>query len=111
MTAVTLSGRLPTDDKDGLAAIAAKFTDHPDHFHLVVGLVSCTKVTKDVESDEEIPTVRFRHIEACPASSNHAATLRQVIENLYGERTGKWALPGEIKDFLDGLNLNDEDAD
>lgn len=111
MTAVSLSGRLPTDDKDGLAALAARFTDHPEHLHLVVGLVGCTKVTRDVESDEEVPTVRFRHIESCEATSKSATTLREILEHLYGERTGKWSLPGEIKDFLDGLNLNDEDAD
>ena len=107
---VTLSGRLPGDDKDGLGDLSPHFTDHPERLHLVVGLVSTTKVTRDVESDEEIPTIRFRHIEACEASSNQAKVLREAIETLYGERTGKWSLPGEIKDFLSNLDLNDEDA-
>lgn len=107
---VTLSGRLPGDDKDGLGDLSGKFTDHPERLHLVVGLVSTTKVTRDVESDEEVPTIRFRHIEACEATSQHAKVIREVVEALYGERTGKWALPGEIKDFLSTLDLNDEDA-
>lgn len=93
---VTLSGKLPATDRNGFDDHwTDKITDDPDKAHLVVGLISTSKVTRNIETGEDTPTVHFVQVELCAHDHPEAAKLRDVVETLYGERTGKWTLTGE----------------
>ncbi len=92
---VSLSGRLPKDDKNGIGMIGAALLDNPTSTHLVVAVVTTEKVTTNIESGEVIPTARIVAIEAWPGSSADAKSLRRVCQEAYEQRTGQQALPFE----------------
>ncbi|WP_414943332.1 DNA translocase FtsK [Amycolatopsis sp. cmx-11-32] len=92
---VSLSGRLPKDDKNGIGMIGAALLDDPTSTHLVVAIVTTQKVTQDIESGEVIPTARIVACEAFPGSSADAKSLRRVWREAYEQRTGQQALPFE----------------
>lgn len=93
---VTLAGKLPATDKNGLDDTwAERLTAEPDAAHLVVGVVRTSKVTTNIETGENIPTVHFVHVEICDHEHPYASQVREVVESLFGERTGKWPLPRE----------------
>ncbi|WET79260.1 DNA translocase FtsK [Amycolatopsis sp. QT-25] len=90
---VSLSGRLPKDDKNGISMIGAALLDDPTSTHLVVAIVTTQKVTQDIESGEVIPTARIVACEAFPGSSADAKSLRRVWREAYEKRTGQQAIP------------------
>jgi hypothetical protein len=57
------------------------------------------KVTKDVDSGEQVPTIRVRRIEVIdePSDGNR---LRQVLRRAWERRTGEDVLPIELEDEL-----------
>lgn len=92
-----LAGKLPATDKNGLDDHQADlFLAEPDKPRLVVGLVTTSKVVSNVETGESVPTVHFVQLEACDHDHPEAPKLRDVVETLYGERTGKWPLTAEV---------------
>lgn len=96
--AVTMSGKLPATDRNGFDEHwSDKITEDPGKPHLVVGVISTSKVTRNVETGEDTPTVHFAHVEVCDHDHPEAANLRGVVEQLYGERTGKWPLSSEAE--------------
>jgi hypothetical protein len=102
MAGVTMAGNLPADDRNGLAALAGRLVDDPQKVHVVVALIDCVKVTKKVESGEEVPTARIRAIEPIAAHAD-AAEMERLLRRAYERRTGKVELPLELERELDTL--------
>lgn len=63
MTGVALAGRLPADDNDGLARIAADLLAEPERIRTAVILFDTAKVTTSFDKHTRIVTARIRHIE------------------------------------------------
>lgn len=89
---VTLAGSLPDDDRNGLTEIARSLVDDPEHVHVIVALVDCTKITTKVESGEQVPTARIRAIEPIEAAAD-AAEAERLLHRTYARRTGMLELP------------------
>ncbi|EMD22896.1 DNA translocase FtsK [Amycolatopsis azurea] len=93
---VSLSGKLPKDDKNGLGRISATLVEDSASTHLIVAVVNCATVTTNMDTGEVIPTARIVAVEAFPGSSADAKQLRRVWREAYEQRTGQQqALPFE----------------
>ncbi|MFJ8913406.1 DNA translocase FtsK [Amycolatopsis sp. NPDC102389] len=92
---VSLSGRLPKDDKNGLGRISSTLVEDSASTHLIVAVVDCATVTTNMDTGEVIPTARIVAVEAFPGSSADAKQLRRMLREAYEQRTGLQALPFE----------------
>ncbi len=95
-TSAFLSGRLPSGDANGLAAIVRALIDDPSRVHVIVALVDCVKVTQLVESGATVPTVRMRRLEAISDPAD-MASLRRLLMREFERRTGQPVLPLELE--------------
>jgi len=107
---VTLSGALPGDDRNGIAAIATALIDQPKAVHVVVALVSCSKITTKPRTGEVVPTAEIMAVEAFTAATEDAVELQRLLRRQHERRTGKTELPLELEKALDEITLT-EDAD
>jgi hypothetical protein len=109
---VTLAGKLPADDRNGLGTISAALVDNPDAVHVIIALVDCSKVITSTDTGDIVPTARIRAIEAYPGSTSDALEVRRLWRRAMERRTGKFELPLEIEQELDNLtpptDLDDE---
>ncbi|ONF62271.1 hypothetical protein AVR91_0238570 [Amycolatopsis keratiniphila subsp. keratiniphila] len=93
---MSLSGRLPKDDKNGLGKISATLVEDSASTHLIVAVVDCATVTTNMDTGEVIPTARIVAVEAFPGSTADAKQLRRIWLEAYEKRTGQQqALPFE----------------
>ncbi|KFU80993.1 Ftsk gamma domain-containing protein [Amycolatopsis lurida] len=90
---VSLSGRLPKDDKNGLGMISSTLVEDSASTHLIVAVVNCATVTTNMDTGEVIPTARIVAVEAFPGSTADAKQLRRVWREAYEQRTGQQAIP------------------
>ena len=97
MTALAfLSGRLPSGEANGLAAIVRQLVDDPADVHVLVVLADCVKVTRLVESGDTVPTVRIRRVEAI-SDGEDRAQMRRLLMREYERRTGQPTLPLDLE--------------
>jgi hypothetical protein len=101
-----LNSALPKGESNGLAAIARKLIDDPQHVNIVIALVDCKSTTTDNDTGEIVPTARIRRIEPITDSDKDVAAkmLRRAMER----RTGKTVLPFDLEEDLRAV-LNDDD--
>lgn len=92
-----LSGRLPSGEANGLAAIVRQLVDDPEHVHVLVVLADVVKTTHQVESGATVPTVRIRRIEAIGDGADRAE-LQRLLMREYERRTGQPTLPLELEE-------------
>jgi hypothetical protein len=111
MSSVTLSGALPADDRNGIGAIATALIDQPKAVHVVVALVSCSKITTKPRSGETVPTVEILAVEAFTAATADAKELERLLRRQHERRTGKVELPLELEKALDEITLTDDTAE
>jgi hypothetical protein len=102
---VKLSGRLPRDDRNGIASIATALVNDPSAVHVIVALVDCRKITTDIETSEVMPECRIRAIEAFPGATADGEELRRLWRRARERRTGEMELelPIELERELDAL--------
>ncbi len=88
-----LSATLPKEwEDDGLASLNPELVNSPEETHLVICIVDCKSITKDVDSGFEIATARILQIEALtdPGAAEQARELLQLAKE---RRTGSKRLP------------------
>jgi hypothetical protein len=98
--AAKMAGALPKGDRtNGLLHIAGDLVSAPWDIRVAVIFFDVQKVTKDVDSGEQVPTIRVRRIEVIdePSDGNR---LRQVLRRAWERRTGEDVLPIELEDEL-----------
>jgi hypothetical protein len=112
-----LSGRLPSGEANGLAAIVRDLIDDPGQVRVLVVLADAIKVTRLVESGDTVPTVRIRRIEAITDAADRES-LRRLMMREFERRTGQAVLPLELEedvrqafDNLDAPPATDPPAD
>lgn len=96
-----IAPNLPSDDRNGLDAIAQAFLTDPEGTHVVVALVDCKEVTTDVASGTETPKLRITAIEGFRRDSKVGTQLRRTWREQWESRTGNASLPIELGDAFD----------
>lgn len=100
-----LSSSLPKEyEDDGLSSINRQLAEYPHETRMIVAMVDCKSVTKDMDSGFEIATARILQIE--PFAGIEADQLREMLEAARERRTGMRPLPMEQVDRETGeINL------
>lgn len=99
---VKLSSKLPGDPEiNGLDALHDRLT-MDDTPILCLTWVVPTKVTRDISSEIEVPTVEVRRIEPIAAVDLAPQEVVNLAAELYEKRTGRNPLPIEGFTYEDG---------
>jgi hypothetical protein len=90
-----LSSSLPKEyDEDGLGSINYELVARPTDTQMVVAMIDCKSVTRDIDTGIDIATARILHIE--PLREHEAEQAREMLSNAQERRTGKRAIPGIV---------------
>lgn len=90
-----LSSSLPKEyDEDGLGSINYELVARPTDTQMVVAMIDCKSVTRDIDTGIDIATARILHIE--PLREHEAEQARELLSNAQERRTGKRAIPGIV---------------
>lgn len=90
-----LSSSLPKDyDEDGLASINTELVARPTDTQMVVAMIDCKSVTRDIDTGLDLATARILHIE--PLRDHEADEARELLKNAQERRTGRRAIPGIV---------------
>lgn len=82
---------------NGLERIARDLVKEPLNRHLVVGIIECTRITRDIaDGGVETPTVRFALIEVLEGEP--AEQARQLLDAAHNSRTGRTPQPALFGD-------------
>lgn len=82
---------------NGLERIARDLVKDPLNRHLVVGIIECTRITRDIaDGGVETPTVRFALIEVLEGEP--AEQARQLLDAAHNVRTGRSPQPALFGD-------------
>ncbi len=100
---VRLSSRLGADEMMGLDAIADQLCAQPNDVVVALVWFDVSKVTRDVDSHTDVPTVRVRRVEPLGGVADIASSLTAMAEKAFEERTGRKALP------FDQLELDEDE--
>lgn len=101
MSEITLSGRLPKGDANGLGPLARSLIQEPEKVHAILVLVDCTKIVTEVDTGETIPVARIRRAEAIRPSDIKEA--QRLIRRAWEERNGDTVLPMELEDDIEAM--------
>lgn len=93
-----LSSALPKGEKNGLTAIGPALVHRPQNSHVVIGVVSCMRVTTDYEHGDVVPTAKFSRIEVL--SAQDVPSAEQLMRRAMEARSGQETLPIELEDEL-----------
>ncbi len=90
-----LSSALPKDyEDDGLGSINRVLVEHPTATQLVVAMIDCKSVTRDIDTGLEVATARILHIEPLH-DEDKVEQAREMLLQAKERRTGNRALPFE----------------
>jgi hypothetical protein len=106
---VSMSGKLPGGDGDGLIKIANRMITEDGTIYVCVALVDCRSVKTDKDSGEQIPTARIRRIEVIDDAGD-MKIVRSLLMRALDARSGREALPMEIMNEIDAA-FGSEDPD
>jgi len=104
-----MAGALPKGDRtNGLQHMAAELVAEPWDIRVAVIFYDVSKVTRDMDSGETVPTIRIRRIEPVdePGDGNR---LRQVLRRAWERRLGEDVLPIDLEDELNAAFGRDPD--
>lgn len=101
MTEVSMSGKLPRGDANGLGAIARQLIRDPEKVHALIVLVDCTRLVTEVDTGETIPVMRIRRAEAIRKSD--LAEAQRLVKRAWEERCGDTVLPMELEDDIKAI--------
>lgn len=87
-----LSSSLPKNyEEDGLGSINTDLVKRPTDTQVVIALIDCKSITREIDSGYDIATARILHIE--PLREFEADQAREMLVNAQERRTGQRALP------------------
>jgi hypothetical protein len=90
-----LSSSLPKEyQEDGLGSINWDLVKRPTDTQIVVAMIDCKSVTRDIDSGIDVATARILHIE--PLREHEADQARELLVQAQERRTGRKAIPGIV---------------
>lgn len=95
------SSALPKGDLNGLGALSNALIANPRGTHIIVGVIDVKTITTDVDTGDQVATVRFRRVEAI--ETDDADTAVRLMQRGTERRTGAVMLPMEVEDELKDL--------
>lgn len=99
MSDVKLGTKLPKhEDRNGLDSLFREFLVDPQKPRLAIVVLQTSKVTKDIDNYDTVPTVTIRAIE--PVSGDDVGRLRAMLQRAHEERTGNLELPAQWEEVL-----------
>lgn len=93
---VSVSGRLPEGDGNGLSAILSDLVRDPKKLHVCICILDGKKVTTDADSGETVPTARIRRIEVL-LDEEDMKVAENLMRRSLDRRTGREALPYDLE--------------
>lgn len=94
---VKLSSKMPGDAEiNGVDAQAEALRLDPEAIRVAVLYYDVQKVTFDVDSHEEVPTIRVRRIEPLGVLADVPQSVRDAVATAEEKRTGRSPIPFEI---------------
>ncbi|MGH3190004.1 MAG: hypothetical protein ACRDOL_22615 [Streptosporangiaceae bacterium] len=84
--AISVAGKLPDGDGNGLMAIRSALIRRPHKCHVVIGIVDCSKITTDPDSGVIKPTARFRRLEVI--TDDDLLTAELLMQRALDARSG-----------------------
>src|SRR5690349_22344274 len=93
---VSVSGRLPEGDGNGLSAIMSDLIRDPKKLHVCICILDGKKVTTDADSGETVPTARIRRIEVL-LDEEDMKLAENLMRRALDRRTGREALPYDLE--------------
>ena len=107
MSGPSLSGSLPAGDGNGLVAIITDLITEPRKYHVVIGIVDCSKITTKPDTGEVIPTVRLRRVEVITDADLRVAET--LIRRALDKRTGREQLSFDLEEDIRSAFGDEED--
>lgn len=100
MKDLSLSGSMPGNDLNGLIPEAKKLVDDPSTTRVAIVLYDVQSLKTRVDEGTTMPVVRLRAIEPI-TDETIVAKVRQTMNDIYCERTGKMELDLQYKHDYD----------
>lgn len=104
MSDIKLGSKLPkSGDHNGLSTpeLYRQLIQEPQTPVMALVLLQTSKVTKDIDNYDTVPTVTVRAIEV--VQGDDSGRLRSMLQRLHAERTGHLELPAEWEEILTSL--------
>ena len=108
MPDLTVSAKLPSDDRNGLPSILSDLLDDPTTVRPVLMLVDVNKIVSDPSTGERVPTLRIRAAE--PITGPDAAEIDRMLRRAAERRTGKVELPLEMEREIESITGDGADT-
>jgi hypothetical protein len=104
---IKIAGKLPNnDDRNGIGALGRDPIAEPTKQHLAVVVLTTSKITRDIENYDTIPTLKIVAIEPIVGGVD-VGRLRAMLQRAHADRTGMLELPAEWEEVLSGLADSD----
>ena len=110
MADLSLSGKLPSDDRNGLSALAASLLANPKEVRVAIVLFDVNRITEEPDTGARVPQVRIRAFEPITPSDD-AHEMDRLLRRSVERRTGKVELPLDLERELDKLVAAPEPGD
>lgn len=105
---VRLSSKLSKDEEtNGLDQLHDTLKHNPKQAICAIVWLDVQKVTNDIDSGTDIPTVRVRRIEPIGAVDKVPESVIALAGELFEKRTGRPPLPFDTLEFIDGGYVGD----
>lgn len=97
---IKLAGKLPRhEDRNGLGSLLRELVQDPYKQHVAVVVLETGKITRDLENEDVIPTVRIVAIEPITGGVD-VGKLRTMLQRAHEQRTGNLELPADWESVL-----------
>lgn len=109
---VKLAGRLPgSTENNGLLSVVDDLISEPKTVRMYVIWGDVLTITKDVETDDDVPTLRVKRIEPIGTAGEASTALQELVMQAAETRLGHTPLPFDQTDTGDGVMVLEGDGD
>ena len=105
---VSISGKLPGGDGNGLEEVVSDLIRDPRKPHVCICILDSRKVTTDADTGETVPTARIRRIEVIK-NPEDMKVAENLMRRALDKRTGREALPYDLEEEIRGAFPTDEE--
>lgn len=109
---VKLAGRLPgSTENNGLLSVVDDLVGDPKTVRMYVIWGDVLTITRDVETDDDVPTLRVKRIEPMGEADAASQALQELVMRAAEQRLGHTPLPFDETEPGDGVMVLAGDGD